>query len=93
MHSVLLYRLDRGCANFGEYPFYDVGCIARALRSLNSARRKSSLALVALLDGLDRTEDDVCHLLGVRDTHRVGGTLDLHNLAGLGTLSHEAVHL
>src|SRR5215212_11622875 len=77
--------------NFREHPFYEVQRIARALSSLTSARRKSGLALVALLDVRERAEDDVCHLLGVRDTHRVGGALDLHNLAGLSALSHEAV--
>ena len=46
-----------------------------------------------LLDVLQRTEDRVSHLLGVGDAHRVGGTLDLHDLASLGPLSHEAVHL
>jgi len=78
-------------ANFREHPFYEVQRIARALRSLTSARRKSGLALVTLLDVCERAEDDVCHLLGVRGTHRVGGALDLHYLAGPGALGHEAV--
>ena len=34
-------------------------------------KEKSGLALVALLDVLERAEDDICHLLGVRDAHRV----------------------
>ena len=39
--------------------------------------------MVALLDVLERAEDDVVHLLGVRDGEPVGGALDLHNLACL----------
>src|SRR3712207_1470778 len=53
---------------------------------------RSLRSLVArLLDVLDRAEDEVGHLLGVRDAHRVGGALDLYDLAGSGTLGHEAV--
>jgi hypothetical protein len=44
---------------------------------------KNRLELVELLDVLDRAEDDVVHLVGVRDGEPVGGALDLHNLACL----------
>ena len=54
---------------------------------------KNESVLEDLLHLLERTEDHVAHLLGVRGTNRVGATLDLHNLASLGPLSHEAVHL
>ncbi len=48
---------------------------------------KNRLVLVELLDVLDRAEDDVGHLVGVRDAEPVGGTLDLHNLARLSVVA------
>jgi len=53
----------------------------------------SGLLLRQLLSVPRRTEDDVRHFVDVRDRDRVRGALDLHDLAGLGPLSHEAVHL
>jgi hypothetical protein len=52
---------------------------------------KNGLVLGELFDVLERAEDDVCHLLGVRDAYRVGCALDLHNLASPDALGHEAV--
>ena len=44
---------------------------------------KNRAVLVELLDVLERAEDDLGHLVGVRDGEPVGGALDLHNLACL----------
>ena len=48
---------------------------------------KYRLGLVKLLDVLDRADDDLGHLVGVRDGEPVGGTLDLHNLARLSIVA------
>ena len=61
-----------------------------AHRPLHEGEERAD-ALVALLDVLECAEDDVCHLLGVGDADRVGGALDLHDLASLSALGHEAV--
>src|SRR5918993_1389144 len=52
---------------------------------------KNESVLEDLLDLLERTEDDVCNLLGVGDANRVGCALDLHDFASPGPLGHEAV--
>jgi hypothetical protein len=48
---------------------------------------KNRLGLVELLDVLDRAENDVGHLVGVRDGEPVGGALDLHDLARLSVVA------
>jgi hypothetical protein len=48
---------------------------------------KNRLGLVELLDVLDRAEDNVGHLVVVRDGEPVGGALDLHNLARLSVVA------
>jgi hypothetical protein len=54
---------------------------------INLLCTKNRLGLVELLEVLDRAEDDLGHLVGVRDGEPVGGTLDLHNLARLSVVA------